>query len=192
MSTWTHVRSGTGLLVAAALSTIPLLAGCGGDATAESGEGPARAAVEPGVTSGPGTGTLVLGDDSYELRVTQCDLEGDYDSAYGDGTLFGSGRTDDGLVFNVMVGREDAGASYTRHEVVAVSLAATDQFDWTARRESTAQGWRGEGLDGPAPDEPLVRIDGKTVRAAGVFFDTRPGGAERFHPVQGRVEATCP
>jgi len=191
MTTCTQTRSASGLLTAAALFTIPLLAGCGGDATAESGGG-AGAAAEPAARNGASTGTLVLGDSTYELRITQCDLEGDYDSADGDGTLFGSAQLDDGSRFNVMVGRANVGASHTRHEVVALSLAAADQFNWTAERESTAQGWRGEGLDGPAPDEPLVRIDVKTVTAAGVFFDTRPGAAERFEPVTGRLEATCP
>ena len=193
MRTRTRPRSGYALLGPATVSVVLMLSACGGDATADSGNG--DVAAESAGRRGAPAGTLVLGDTTYELRVTQCDLDGDFDTAAGDGTFSGSGQLDDGTRFTVTVGREQVMAPYLRHEVWAGALSALDRFDWTAERENTAQGWRGEALDGPAPDEPLVRIDGKTVTAEGGFIDTRPGAipdSEGRDPVQGRLEVTCP
>jgi len=191
MKTWMCFLPTRGLLIASVLSVSWLLAGCDEDATGESASEPAGSAG--GLPARSTAGTLVLGGTTYELRGIRCDLEGDFDTADGDGTLSSSGQLDDGTRFTVTVGRSQVMAPYIRHEVWAGALSAQDRFAWTAEREDTPQGWRGEGLDGPAPDEPLVHIDGKTVTASGMFFDTRPGvpDSDRQDPVPGRLEATC-
>ena len=175
-----------------ALVTVWVTVGCGGDASAEAGAGTERSAAAPSREESRTTGTLVIGDAEYAFTVYSCDIAGEHDSPDGQGTLNGGGELSDGTPFQVAVSRTQL-PTLVQQEVTLGTYTALDRLYWSAGRVNLGHGWIGEGLDGPAPDGPLVIVGGNTVSAEAAFIDTRglPDG-ELHPPAMGRLMATCP
>jgi len=176
MSTRTLDTAVRPLLGALAIVALSATVGCGGDASAD-----AR-----------GTGTLVIGETTYEFTVYDCDLAGEYDSPDGPSTLSGIGELGDGTRFSVSVSRTRASDDTGGQNVTLRNVPGADRFYWFATRLNMGFAWVGTVEGEAAPDEPLVIVEGNTVSAEAMFEDFRdvPDG-EREAPVMGRLAATC-
>ena len=172
------------ILVGLALAGGLLLGACGDGNQAGSSDtaGRAAAGAQP-------TGTLALGDRTFAFRVAACDL-GEVQDPEGT-TLRGHGALEDGTRFTVQVDRGATGLG----EIHSVSVhygnvMSGSGFMAEAMRIQSELGWHGtaDGASGDW-DEPLVQIEGRTVRAEGPF-EVDDAGAESV--VEGRLEATCP
>ena len=172
------------MLVGLALAGGLLLGACGDGNQAGSADtaGRAAAGAQP-------TGTLALGDRTFAFRVAACDLDEVQDPEGT--TLRGHGALEDGTRFTVQVDRGATGLG----EIHSVSVhygnvMSGSGFMAEAMRIQSELGWHGtaDGASGDW-DEPLVQIEGRTVRAEGPF-EVDDAGAESV--VEGRLEATCP
>lgn len=176
-----RVRAQSGAVIAALALVVWM--GCRGSETARERVDPGRAAAT--------TGTLELGDETYEFGVNFCYLEGE-DNNESTSTLLGGGSLEDGQTFDVLVDRTTAGA-WLHHSLRldVGNVGAPGSITWETRRSRTGGSWTSflSGI-GQVPDEPLIRIEGNTVRAAGKFKQT--SGPEEDRVVQGELEATCP
>lgn len=182
----------TGKLLLAVMTLTPplVLAACGGDRAEEPRSGvdgipaPAtRAAAADGRTDG----TLKLGERTFGFRVrTACDLS-EAEIGSPDEILRGTGTTEDGTRFTVVVDRSSVGMGL----IHAVSLTYGDIMAGTGyRAEATRTGSETRWTDkGGTYDQPLIQIDGRTVRAEG-RFEVDSAGASSV--AEGRLEVTCP
>jgi hypothetical protein len=186
----TVVRPLFGALAVVALSAT---AGCGGDASADAGAGANEPAAAQSGGSARTSGTLVIGETTYDFIVLRCNLASEYHSPEGQETLRGHGELDDGTPFRVSAARIQVSDGLVLQKVTLRTYTALDRLHWSADRSNAGYGWFGEGMGEPAPDEPLVIVAGKTVSAEATFRDARylPDG-ELKAPVMGRLVATCP
>jgi hypothetical protein len=149
--------------------------GCGGEDVDADGtdtaDAPARAS-----TTRP-TGTLTLGDRTLEFHVSTCDLS-DAEASSADEMLGGTGTLEDGTRFSLYLDRQPFGDREV-HSVSLYSGAPRTGFFAEARN----------GIDATGEDEPIIRIDGLTVHATGMF-DVDSANVESS--VEGTLEATCP
>ncbi len=149
------------------------------DATGTAADGGGAAAGQRG------SGTLRLGDATYEFAVRACDVGGETDDTHQ--TITGRGTLPDGATFDVFVSRNEVGGLL----VHTVSFQTGNVMRGEGRvleAQRMRQGARW-GVSPDEPDEPLVRISGDRVRAEGRFAPpdpTMPGT-----PVHGVLEATC-
>ena len=183
MSTPTFDTALRPVLGALAILVLSTAAGCGGDAPADAG----RVADESAAARS--TGTLVIGETTYDFTVHYCDVA----SPDGAGSLSGRGKLGDGTPFQVSVSRAQV-PTLAQQQVTIFTNSAPDRLNWSALRVNIGHGWSGEGLGGAAaPDAPLVVVDGNTVSVEAAFADDRevPDG-ERHPPTMGRLTATCP
>lgn len=167
-----------------ALTAVAL--GCGGGEEEPGGGAATPARAAPATASGP-TGTLTLGDRTFTFRVQSCDL-GEVQSVDGE-TLRGTGQTEDGQRFTVVVSQ--GGGNTEIHQVALTYGAVMSGSGFVARAmRSKVQGgdWPADA-QGAGPAGPLVRIEGRTVRAAATF-SVDDSGKESWVP--GRLDATCP
>lgn len=173
-------------LAAVVLVLAPLLAaGCGGGDAPGSGTEGGRG-DDPRASPAATTGTLRLGEETYEFTVRSCYLEGE-DNNDASSTLRGNGTLPDGWSFEVLVDRTSAGA-WLHHSVAMYvgDLGRPGSTSWEARRTRTGGSWSSFLTgSGDVPDEPLVVIEGNRLRAEGRF-------KQEDRVVEGRLEATCP
>ena len=178
------------LAVSVTLAQALVLGACGSDRAKESAgslDGIPAQATKAAAADDRTDGTLRLGERTFAFRVmTACDL-GDAEIESPDETLRGTGTTEDGTRFTVVVDRGSVGLGLIHTVSVTYGdLMAGTGYRAAAMRTGSGAGWSDEG---GTYDQPLIRIDGRTVRAAG-RFEVDDAGAESA--VEGRLEVTCP
>lgn len=163
------------------------IAACDNEGGAESAG--SRGTAVPAAGSDEPTDTLTLGDRAFAFQVTDCDLR----EVQGpdQGTLLGNGTTEDGTRFTVVVDRTKSRANPIHSVSVNYgSVMSGSGFTAEATRIRSETGWYDSGVgDSPGADEPLIRIERRTVRAHG-RFKVDDAGEESV--VEGRLEANCP
>ncbi len=130
-----------------------------------------------------GEGTITLDGTSHDFVVEICDLTGEADNNYH--TIYGSGETSEGQRFNVFVSRNRVG-DHLAHSVSfqTGNVAEGEGTVIQAHRIFANDQWTSL-FDGP--DEPLIKITGNTVSAAGTFTINE----DLENPISGSLNATC-
>jgi hypothetical protein len=179
------------------ISTLLLFSGCGerGDAHLAEVTSSADGAAAIGITvpangadsspAGRGSGTLRLGDTTYEFAVRACEFSGETDDRYQ--TLSGRGTTPEGEQFDVIASRNEVN-DMPMH-TVSFQTGDVRRGGGTvleAKRMRHAGRW---GATPGEPNEPLIRVTGNRIRAEGRFAPPDPSMAGA--PVDGVLEATC-
>lgn len=172
------------LLSCAALA----MTGCGEGADGESAD-PGSEEVAATAERGSGEeGTLVVGDRTYGFTVVRCGLDAQ-SRAQGRPLLRGRGTTEDGERLTVTV--ERLRVANATHETVRLRVGSinSDGPAWEASRAQRPDGSWARGI-GPGGLDPLLEIDGRTIRAEGTF--AAESGPEAGEEREGRFDATCP
>jgi hypothetical protein len=150
---------------------------------------PAPAPVAP-TDAEPGTGVLVLGRQSFELRVDECALEPTTDAATGVTTDVSVAASGDGGVRVTAVRRTFTAATVTVTDTV--DYIVDDGGGLLAEAERVDSGGRILDLRDPAASGRLLDvIDGSLVVAKGRFGDPvarGPGPTD----VDGELVLRCP
>ena len=181
------------LLGALAIVALYATVGCGGDASADAATATDDPSAAQSASRAGATGTLVIGETTYDFAVHECDLAGEYDSPDGPSTLSGIGELGDGTRFSVSVSRTRAPNNTGGQVVTLRNVPVADRFYWSVTRLNIGFAWVGTAEGEAAPDEPLVNVAGKTVSAEAMFEDVRDvPDSEREAPAMGRLTATCP
>lgn len=177
------------LTVSLTLAPALVLGACAGDG-ADGSRGSTDDPAARGATAGGGRthGTLTLGERTLAFRIMRsCDLT-DAEIEGPDEMLRGTGTMDDGTRFSVVADRSAVGMG----RIHTVSLTYGDLMGGTgyraeASRTGSGSSWVDEA--GETHETPLIRVEGRTVRAEG-RFRVQDAGAESIVP--GRLEVTCP
>lgn len=158
------------LTTASGIASLLLALACAGGDEAAEGSGTTS---EVSAATSVGSGTLTIGETTYEFEVQYCDfapIQGS-DAA----TLIARGETDDGRVFNISVERQE------NDESIEFLIIGEEYF--IASVMNLGGGW--EDSRGPV-DGPLVRIEGAHLTANGTFAD----GTDQIVG-DGLLEASC-
>jgi hypothetical protein len=178
--------SATRLLRAIVLGLIVLALGaCSSDGS------DAQAASEPDATtndprvaapsSGTGTATLTIGDETWEFTTVRCATGSDQTKS--DQWDFSLSAIENGLQLSV----DRAAASGQYGDSIEID-------DIENIRDPSVK-WSAPGIDpatGPVDGGPFVQVDGKTVTAETTFTDGTSDDGTVGTPVPGTLQATCP
>ena len=143
------------LTTASGIASLLLALACGrGDETNE-GSGTTS---EVSTATSVGSGTLTIGETTYEFEVQYCDFASVQGSDAS--TLIARGETGEGKVFNISVDRGETSES--------IEFLIIGEEYFSASIMNLGSGW----VDSRGPvDEPLVQIEGSKLTASATFVD---------------------
>jgi hypothetical protein len=160
-------------------------AGCGNAGASDDTD--SASGVRTQGTKAEADGILQIGGRRFEFRlITPCDLT-DAEIGSPDEMLRGSGTTPAGDRFTVVVDRSSVGVGLSHTVGVTYGdVLGGRGYRAEAARTRSATGWSDEA---GTVDQPLIQIDGRSVRAAGRF---RENSAGIQSVVVGRLDVICP